>query len=150
MRTRKLYYEDAYCKRFTARVLSCERAGDGWEAVLDATAFFPEEGGQTADTGTLDGVAVTDVRERDGVIYHRLAGPVEPGRQAEGALDWAERFRKMQTHTAEHILSGLAHAKYGYENVGFHLGADCCTVDLSGELDRAQLDQLERQANAVV
>ncbi len=150
MQTRKLYYEDAYCKRFTARVLSCERAGDGWEAVLDATAFFPEEGGQTADTGTLDGAAVTDVQERDGVIYHRLAGPIEPGRQVECALDWAERFRKMQTHTAEHILSGLAHAKYGYENVGFHLGADCCTVDLSGELDRAQLDQLERQANAVV
>ena len=150
MQTRKLYYEDAYCKRFTARVLSCERAGDGWETALDATAFFPEEGGQTADTGTLDGVAVTDARERDGVIYHRLAGPIEPGRQVEGALDWAERFRKMQTHTAEHILSGLAHAKYGYENVGFHLGTDCCTVDLSGELDRAQLDELERQANQVV
>lgn len=151
MQTRKLYYEDAYLRRFRAQVLSCRKTDAGWEAVLDATAFFPEEGGQTADTGTLEGVAVTDVQEqKDGTIIHRLAEPLTPGQEVEGVLDWAERFRKMQTHTAEHILSGLAHAQYGYENTGFHLGTDCCTVDFSGELDRRQLDALERQANAVI
>ena len=150
MATRKLYYEDAYTRRFTARVLRCDPAGDGWDVELDATAFFPGEGGQTADGGTLDGVPVLDVTERDGAVIHRTAAPLDPGRTVEGVLAWPERFRKMQTHTGEHIVSGLVHARYGFENTGFHLGEDGCTVDFSGELDRAQLDGIEDEANAAI
>ncbi len=151
MQTRKLYYEDAYTQRFRARVQQCRPVRGGWAVALDATAFFPEEGGQTADTGTLGGVAVTGAyEEKDGTIWHLTGAPLTEGEEVEGRLDWAERFRKMQTHTAEHILSGLAHRKYGYDNVGFHLGADGCTVDLSGELDREQLDELEDEVNAAV
>ena len=29
----------------------------------------------------------------------------------------------MQQHSGEHLVSGLIHARFGYENVGFHLGA---------------------------
>ncbi len=150
MQTRKLYYEDAYTRRFQSEVLRCEKAKDGWAVVLKATAFFPEEGGQEADTGTLDGVRVLDVRERDGVIVHTTDRPLTAGRTVTGALDWPERFRKMQTHTGEHIVSGLIHRAYGYDNVGFHLGAGGCTVDFSGELTRVQLDEIEEQANAAV
>lgn len=150
MDTRKLYYEDAYTKRFEARVLRCDRAADGWDVELTATAFFPEEGGQSADTGTLGGVRVTDVREKDGCILHRTDGPLSVGGTVEGVLDWDERFRKMQTHTGEHVVSGLVHAQYGFENTGFHLGPDCCTVDFGGELSREQLDGIEWQANRTV
>lgn len=150
MDTRKLYYEDAYMRKFTAEVVRCERAGDGWDVALTATAFFPEEGGQTADTGALGPVRVTDAHEKNGVILHRTDGPLEPGQTVEGVLDWPERFRKMQDHTGEHIVSGLVHAKYGYENVGFHLGSDGCTVDFDGELTRSQLDEIEWQANQAV
>ena len=150
MQTRKLYYEDAYIRRFEGTVLDCQPAKNGWAVELDATAFFPEEGGQTADGGTLDGVAVTDVRERGGAVIHITAQPLQPGQRVTGQIDWSGRFRKMQTHTAEHIVSGLIHARYGYDNVGFHLDESGCTVDFSGELTRQQLDQIEDEANAVI
>ena len=68
--TEKLYYKDAYIKNFSSRVLSCEPTKGGYAIVLAATAFFPEEGGQYADTGVLNGIIVNDVQEKDGVIYH--------------------------------------------------------------------------------
>ncbi len=150
MQTRKLYYEDAYIRQFRAHVLSCEQDKKGWAVILRATAFFPEEGGQTADTGELGGVRVLDVRERDGFVIHYTDGPLPVGKLVRGAIDWPERFRKMQTHSGEHIVSGLVHSTYGYDNVGFHLGGDGCTIDFDGELTREQLDELERRANQVV
>lgn len=150
MDTVKLFYDDAYTRDFTARVLSCEPKGGGFLAVLDRTAFFPEGGGQTADTGTLGGARVTDVHERGGIVYHTTDAPLPVGATVSGSIDWAERFRKMQDHTGEHIVSGLVHARFGYENVGFHLGADDCTIDFSGELTRAELDAIEDAANRVV
>ena len=150
MNTRKLYYEDAYTQRFEATVLSCEEGKNGWLVVLDATAFFPEEGGQSADTGTLGSVRVTDVREKAGVITHHTDGPLPVGAAVTGVIDWPERFRKMQTHTGEHIVSGIMHARYGLENVGFHLGENGCTFDFNGELTREQIDEVERAANAAI
>ena len=150
MRTRKLYYEDGYMRVFESKVLACEKAKNGWAVELAATAFFPEEGGQEADKGVLGGVRVLDAREKDGVILHTTDGPLPVGRVVTGQIDWPDRFRKMQTHTGEHIVSGIIHRKYGFDNVGFHLGDDGCTVDVSGELTREQLDQIEREANEVV
>ena len=92
--------------------------------VLDRTAFFPEGGGQYADTGWLEDIRVTDVRERDGIIYHVMEAPLEEGLKVTGKIDWDMRFLKMQQHTGEHIVSGLVHAGFGYNNVGFHLGSE--------------------------
>ena len=151
METRKLYYEDAHTAAFDAAVTACEpRKNGGFAVALDRTAFFPEGGGQTADTGVLGGVRVTDVHEKAGVVWHYTDGPLTPGEPVRGEIDWADRFRKMQDHTGEHIVSGLAHARYGCDNVGFHLGDDGCTIDFDVELTRAQLDELELAANRVV
>ena len=50
--TKKLYDEDAYCREFRARVLSCKRLSDGSQnLILDQSAFFPEAGGQSCDPG---------------------------------------------------------------------------------------------------
>ena len=151
MDTVKLYYEDPMLSAFEAEVLSCEpRKDGGFAVVLDRTAFNPEGGGQTGDNGRLGGVSVTDAHERQGVVLHYTDAPLAVGDRVRGELDWPERFRKMQDHTGEHIVSGLVHARYGYENVGFHLGGDGCTLDFDGELTRAQLDGIEAEANAVV
>lgn len=150
MNTRKLYYENAYTQRFEATVLSCEEEKNGWAVVLDATAFFPEEGGQSADTGSLGTVRVLDAKEKAGVITHYTDGPLPVGETVEGVIDWPERFRKMQTHTGEHIVSGIMHERYGFENVGFHLGEAGCTFDFDGELTREQIDDVERAANAAI
>lgn len=157
--TEKLFYQDSHLAKFRAKVLSCEKASaeifgkkaEGCRAVeLDRTAFFPEGGGQYADTGTLGGVRVLDVQERDGRIWHLTEAPLAPGVYTEGEICWEERFMKMQQHSGEHIVSGLVHARFGYNNVGFHLGSEDCTMDFDGEITREQLGEIELEANRAV
>ena len=150
MMTEKLFYEDSHMKEFSAAVLSCEPEREYWNVVLDKTAFFPEGGGQYADKGELAGIRVFDVQEQKDVIYHKTEKPVQVGETVCGKIDWQERFMKMQQHTGEHIVSGLVHAKYGYNNVGFHLGTEDCTMDFNGELTKEQLEEIEFLANEAV
>ena len=122
--TDKLYYESSHRKDFEAQVISCEPEGEGYKVVLDKTVFFPEGGGQYADTGILGGVHVLDAQEKDGIIYHYTDGALTPGEIVKGEIDWEKRFESMQQHSGEHIISGIVHGRFGYNNVGFHLGAD--------------------------
>lgn len=148
--TEKLFYTDAYLKEFRAEVISCEQVKNGWAVVLDRTAFYPEGGGQPADTGTFGGVKVLDVHERDGEIIHTADAPLAPGTQAEGLIDWPRRFSFMQNHTGEHIVSGWIHRLYGLDNVGFHMGRDAVTIDFNGELSAEALARVEAFANRAV
>lgn len=148
--TEKLYYKDSYMRRFAAKVLSCEECDGGYLITLDATAFFPEEGGQYSDRGTLGGARVLNVIERDGVIFHTVDSPLTVGTAVDGEIDFDERYEKMQCHTAEHILSGLIHSTYGLNNVGFHLGAEDVTMDISAPLSWDDLMNVERRANEIV
>ena len=148
--TEKLFYQDSHMKEFQATVVSCEPQKDHYLIVLDQTAFFPEGGGQYADTGKLGDVEITDVHEKDGVIYHTANMPLEVGSTVTGRLHWEERFEKMQQHTGEHIVSGLVHERFGYQNVGFHLGSDYCTMDFNGPITKEQLKEIEREANEAV
>ena len=150
--TRKLFYEDSHMREFEARVLSCQACekGGGFWTVLDQTCFFPEGGGQYADTGYLGEIKVVDAQERDGVVYHRTEEALEPGEAVRGRIDWEERFEKMQQHTGEHIVSGLVHSRFGYNNVGFHLGSDYCTMDFDGPISPEELREIEWEANRAV
>ena len=145
--TEKLYYQDAYMKTCTATVLECRQAKHGYEVILDRTCFYPEGGGQPGDTGTLNGIPVTDTHEKGGQILHYTATPLEPGTQVTAAIDWDHRFDLMQQHSGEHMVSGVIHRRWGYENVGFHMGADMITIDLSGELTMEQLQEVELEVN---
>lgn len=145
--TKKLYDIDSHMRAFCATVVSCEKKGKRFEAVLDETAFFPEACGQTADTGTIEGAKVIGARIDNDVIYHIIDKPLEAGARVECALDWDKRFRKMQNHTGEHIISGITNRLYGYDNVGFHLGSDDVTLDFNGELSKEQLREIEYLAN---
>lgn len=148
-KTVRLFDKDSYIQTFDATVLSCEQYESGFAVVLDQTAFFPEEGGQSADGGTLEGVHVLDVQEKEGVIVHYTDAPLEIGVRVRGQLDFETRYQKMQIHSGEHIVSGLMHRKYGYNNVGFHLGGEI-TMDFDGELTREQLNEIEDQANRII
>ena len=150
MATERLYYQDSHLQIFSAAVTGCRPGKYGWDVTLDRTAFYPEGGGQPGDQGMLGGVAVTDTHEAGGEVVHFCDGPLEVGAVVEGRIDWARRFSLMQQHSGEHILSGLIHAAYGYDNVGFHMGRDAVTIDFNGMLDEAQLASLERQANRVI
>lgn len=173
--TVKLYDEQPYEIKFTATVASCEKADDKacagtrYGIVLDQTLFFPEEGGQTPDLGVLipqtqdpgdlapdqpgaDGptVNVLDVQIEGDTIIHYCDRQLDPGTEVTGKIDWARRFDNMQQHTGEHIVSGLVHKHFGYENVGFHLSKETVTMDYDGELSPGQIDRLEKLANEAI
>ena len=147
--TEKLYYKDAYTKEFSAEIISVTESDKGYDVVLDKTAFFPEEGGQSSDTGYIDDAKVVYVYESDGVIHH-LTDKALPMGKVNCKIDFDDRFEKMQCHTAEHILCGIIHSLFGFDNVGFHLGADEVTFDVNGVLDREQLNRVEELANKAV
>lgn len=150
MTTERLYEQDSHITDFTAEVTVCEPDKKGYAVCLDRTAFYPEGGGQPCDTGTLDGVTVNEVHTRDGEIVHICDTPLPVGAQVSGSINWPRRFDLMQQHSGEHIVSGLIHAAYGYDNVGFHIGHDAVTIDFNGELDAGQLAEIETRANEMV
>ena len=150
METEKLYYADPFLKEFTATVLDCQAGKNGYTVTLDRTAFYPEGGGQPADHGTLDGAAVTDVHEKNGVILHNVDRAVEIGKTVSGFIDWARRFDHMQQHSGEHICSGLICGRYGCDNVGFHMGADIVTIDFNADIPWEALLEIEGQANRYI
>ena len=150
MYTEKLYYKDSHCFEFTALVLDCRETARGPALILDRTAFFPEGGGQLADTGSLGAVKVLDVHEKEGEILHYCDRPLPAGETAEGRIDAEQRLVRMQNHSGEHVVSGLAHKLFGCENVGFHMGEDFVTIDFDRELSREQLMEIETLANRAV
>ena len=148
--TEKLYERDSHLREFTARVRDCREFKGGFAVILDQSAFFPEGGGQGGDRGSLGGARVLDTVTREGETLHLTDAPLPVGETVTGTLDWDLRFRRMQDHSGEHIVSGLVHQKYGYENVGFHLGDGEVTLDFSGELTGEQLEEIEVLANRAV
>ncbi len=150
MQTRKLYYEDSHLARFTAQVLACEEDGQNYRVILDATAFYPEGGGQGADTGILGGVRVLDTREAGETVVHICDGALMPGTAVEGQIDYDARFLRMQQHSGEHIVSGIINRRFGYHNTGFHMGADCITIDFDGVIPPEMLPEIEAEANRAV
>ena len=147
--TEKLYYKDAYIKDFTASVISCVKCDGGYDVVLDKTAFFPEEGGQSSDDGYIGSSCVIHVVERDNVVHHIVDNEIT-GNNVFCKLDFAKRLEKMQCHTAEHILCGIIYKLFGYDNVGFHLGDDVVTFDVSGYLSVEDIERVEKLANEAV
>ena len=150
METKKLYYEDCHLRNFTAGVLDCQKAGERWKVILDATAFYPEGGGQACDLGTLDGVRVLDVREEGERIAHLCEGPLPVGTEVQGEISWERRFDLMQQHTGEHIVSGIINRLFGWHNVGFHVGGETVTIDFDGAVGEEALAEIQRQANEAV
>ncbi len=146
--TEKLFYKDAYIKEFEAEVLSCEKEKNLFKIILDKTAFFPEGGGQTADTGYIADAKVIDVQENGEEIIHFADKEVTGTVFCK--LDFDRRYVKMQNHTGEHLMSGIANRLFGAENVGFHLGDDVVTMDYDIQLTKEQLQQVEYEANKAV
>ena len=148
--TRKLFYEDCHLTKFRAAVTGCAPCQRGYEVTLEATAFYPEGGGQACDLGTLGGVPVLDVQERGEEVVHLCAQALEIGSEVEGIIDYERRFDLMQQHTGEHIVSGIIHRRYGYHNVGFHVGSEMIEIDFDGVVPAEDLPAIEQEANGAL
>ncbi len=148
--TVKLYENNSYIKNFDAVVLSCEEKDGAYFVVLDQTAFFPEGGGQYADKGTIGEATVLDVQIKDEIITHKTDKPLKSGDTVTGKIDWDTRFSRMQNHTGEHIVSGVIHNLYGYNNVGFHLNDSVVTLDTDGPLNEQDIAKIELEVNKII
>jgi len=157
--TRRLYYDDAFEKEFTARVVHCEVlppdvnsgiTGNVWGLILDRTAFYPTSGGQPNDLGKIGDANVLDVRDEGEEILHVVdRKPATP--DVNGCIHWPRRFDHMQQHTGQHLLSAMFQERFGLPTVSFHLGAEICTIDLRGpEPTEEILEGAERAANQIV
>ncbi len=153
MKTIKLYDDEPYEKNFKAKIVSIEQKTDGgYRIELDRTLFFPEEGGQSPDTGCLGDIRVIHVEIKDNTVWHETEEikDLTVGDEVIGNIDWEHRFSNMQNHTGEHILSGLLHRDLGSENVGFHLSDNIVTLDTSKSLSEEDIAELEKKANEAV
>ncbi len=150
--TEKLYYSDSKLFEFSARIIATEAYGKSYAVILDKTAFFPEGGGQQSDTGYIENYPVVDVQEVNGSILHILKCDCLPslGEEVFCRIDAEKRFYRMQSHSGEHIVSGIAHSLYGAENVGFHMDDTLMTVDFDIPLTKEQLIVIEEKANECV
>lgn len=204
-KTIKLYDTTPYETTFTATVLSCEKCLNDnkasqsqkrestqnveqsidktiytiYKVILDQTLFFPEEGGQSPDKGTINGMEVVDVQINNDVVEHYVAlpaqiietsagtelqqtditdqftsssatAPIFPNATITGTIDWEHRFSNMQQHSAEHIFSGTVHRDYHLNNVGFHLSDNIVTMDFDGILTTEQIEDIEWKVNQAI
>ena len=158
MPTEKLYYKDPYLKTFEATVLSVEAIEDGKSVItLDATAFYPEGGGQPADTGVIRGrdgtLTVEWTEERGGDIVHlgKLEGTISAGERVTGEIDWERRYLIMRTHTAAHILMHAVGRLLGHVDIaGGGLSVGSGRLDFAASITRDQLPSIEEEANKIV
>ncbi len=153
MNTYPLYYDSPYENEFTARILQREKTKHGTAVVLDRTLFYPEGGGQPSDLGTLGGAEVTEVKKRDGEIWHFLKG--EPEERADGtaagSLDWGHRYDFMQQHTGQHLLSAVMYRRYGYETMSVHLGGEYITIEVEADsITREVIEGFEDEAASLI
>ncbi len=161
-KTITLYDDNAYATEFDATVLSCEAAPDTtadkntYQLILDRTLFFPEQGGQSPDKGTVNGIQVSDVQIKDGIIIHTLTADTadkaipQAGDKVHGIIDWTHRFYNMQQHLGEHIFSGIVHRRFGYDNVGFHLSDQTVTMDFNGIISEKDIYDIEYEVNKAI
>lgn len=147
----KIYYTDQYLKEFEGTVVSCEKDENGkYNILLDRTAFFPEGGGQDADSGTLNGKEIEYVFENGDDVVHVCAEPFDIGEKVKGIIDFDKRFLIMQKHSGEHIFCGVAHSLYGVENMGFHIGSECITVDFDKIITPEEVRNTEKITNEII
>ena len=150
MTTRKLFYEACHMRSFSATVTGCTPTEKGFFVTLDATAFYPEGGGQACDLGTLGDASVLAVTEKEDEIFHLCDKALAVGETVSGVLNWQRRFDLMQQHTGEHIVSGIVHQLLGGHNVGFHVGTDTVTIDFDVPVPPEKLPEIEELANQAV
>lgn len=156
MSTERIYETRGEIMQCASRVTACRIIDGGFAVALDRTVFFPGGGGQAMDEGELMHGAtgkcekVTALLDEYGEIWHCVAHEFERGEEVLCRINAELRSVRMQNHGGEHIVSGIVYRRYGFRNVGFHMGEDDMTIDFDGVLGRAELSAVEREANLAV
>jgi len=147
--TRKLFWDDAYQREFTATVLKAE----GNFVVLDQTCFNPRGGGLVSDLGAIEGSPLAEVSKSGDDIVHLFPSPstLTAGQTVKGVLDWDRRYKIMKMHTATHILSNVVNRETGALITGNSVAPDESRVDFSLEdFDKGKMESYLERVNEVI
>ena len=129
--TERLYYDNAYLTEFDAQVLACRPNGDGFDVLLDRSAFYPTSGGQPFDTGMMGPARVVDVNVADGEVWHTVSQALLVGETVHCTIEWDRRFDHMQQHAGDHMIAGALHRLMGGVTIGLHISEQVSTIDVA-------------------
>lgn len=149
----RLYYSDPRLTRAEATVLAVEGGSESPILVLDRALLFPGGGGQPADSGDVDGVAVAQASEAGGRASLMLAGPsrARAGDRVIVSVDARRRLDYAQQHTGEHLVAAAALRLFGFRSVSVHFGPERSLVDLDASaISDAQLDSIEEEVDSLI
>jgi alanyl-tRNA synthetase len=148
--TIKLYYTNPYIKEFTTEIIETKLIDDKYHIVLKETAFYPEGGGQPCDLGEINGIEVSYVYEENNIIYHVVDEFINKA-SVFCSIDFERRLDHMQQHSGEHLLSAMFLKLFKGKNVGFHLGKDYVTLDISiPDVSKVMVMDIENMVNELV
>jgi len=143
------YYTDPYTVDFETNVRRVFPMNGKTAVILEKTYFYPTSGGQEHDTGSINGIPVTDVIEENGEVVHLLSGEIEAGK-ADCRIDWKRRFENMQQHTGQHVLSAAFENLFTIQTVSSRLGEFVGTIDLSRQPTEPEVRAAVSEANRIV
>lgn len=148
--TEKLYYKDSHKLDFQSEIIDINNFEDKYHVELDKTYFYPTSGGQSFDTGFINGIRVIDVFEKEGKIIHVLEKETSKG-IADSKIDYSRRLENMQHHTGQHLLSQAFIQILKTPTISIHLGEDICNIEIvKKELTQEEVDQVEDLANNII
>lgn len=148
--TEPLYYNEPDQTEFSAEILTVIKENKLWKAVLDRTCFYPEGGGQPADRGWLNGIAVKTVQKENETIYHYVENELSTG-PVKGKIDTHWRRDFQQQHTGQHIISGALWQVGKYKTVSVHMGLDYTTIEIEvQDIPQDILEAVEDLANRII
>ncbi len=150
--TKPLWFDDCYLKEWDAVVTSALNN----EIELDATAFFPEGGGNPCDMGKIlrngEEFLVNEVKKNDDRIIHVLdkAG-LSVNDKVHCVLDWERRYKVMRMHTAMHVLIQTMFKETGALVTGNQIYPDRSRVDINIEnFDRELIQRIVDKSNDMI
>ncbi len=149
---KRLEQTDGYLKEFTSTVTEVREQKGQPIVALAESAFYPTSGGQSFDTGTLNGVRVLDTfkeEKSDDVVWHKVENnALQVGDTVQGIIDWKRRYKHMQRHSAEHMLAqAFIRVNPDFQTQAVNLSQVNCTIDLAGEPKESDLETAERIVN---
>jgi alanyl-tRNA synthetase len=150
LKTLKLYYENPYINVFTAEVIEKKIIENKYHILLNQTAFFLGGGGQERDFGTIEGIEVVDIYEKEGNIYHVLEKELNKIHKVRCEIDLKHRKDKMYQHSAQHILSGAFFKLVNRNTKSVHFGNEISTVDIEGILNEQEVMKVEDYVNKII
>ncbi len=149
--TQKIYYMQPYRRTLSTVVVEIIPHKKDFGIVLEQTIFYPEGGGQPGDTGLIDGKPVFNTILFQGKICHIMKSSISVGTAVSLELDWLRRYKFMQAHTAQHLISAIFLEKWQIPTVSIHFSDHTTSIDINQrDFDWAKLHTLEKEINTKI